>query len=76
MGKGIDAARAAGATIHADLLDDFKEQLLIVMCKRLRRLGDDLVFPVTEVDDTGSDTLAFSVDPEQRVFRFELQRKA
>lgn len=76
MGRGTDLARAAGAGLHAYLIDDFKEQLLIVAFKRLReRYGDDLVFPLTEVDDTGGDLLAFRVDAERR-FRFELRKKS
>ena len=76
MGRGTDLARAAGADVHADLIDDLKEQLLIIVLKRLReRYGDDLVFPVSEVDDTGGDLLAFSVDAERR-FRFELRKKS
>lgn len=70
MGKGIDAARAF-APEHAALLDDFKEQLLIVF---LKRLGGRLSIPVAEVDDTGGDLLAFRID-ENRVFHFEIQRK-
>ena len=41
--------------------------------KRLRELGHDLRFPVSEVDDTGGDLLAFQIIDGE--FRFELQRK-
>lgn len=74
MGKGIDAARALGPE-HAAVLDDLKDQLLIVFLKRLAALGHDLRFPVTEIDDTGQDTLAFSIDPVARTFQFELGKK-
>lgn len=70
MGKGVDLARQAGATIHADVLDDLKDQLLIVF---LKRLGGTLDIPVTEVDDTGGYTLSFNVD--RGVFHFTLGRK-
>lgn len=73
MGKGINAARAL-APEHAALIDDLKDQLLIVFLKRLRARGDDLRFPVAEVDDTGSDLLAFRIDG--RDFVFELSRKS
>lgn len=46
MGKGIDLARNAGAGIHADVLDDFKDQLLVVFLKRLQKLGHPLDFPL------------------------------
>lgn len=76
MGKGIKAARAAGATIHADVLDDLKDQLMIVFLKRLQAAGQSLDFPVAEIDDTGRDLLSFSVDPVTRNFHFELSRKS
>lgn len=70
MGKGIDAARAAGAGIHADVVDDFKDQLLIAF---MRRLGNKVTIPVQEVDETGRFVLAFNVDGG--AFNFELTEK-
>lgn len=72
MGKGIDMARPH-APEHAALLDDLKDQLLIVF---LKRLGGKVTIPVAEVDDTGGDLFALRVDPEKREFHFELRRKA
>lgn len=69
MGKGIDAARP-GAPEHAEVLDDFKDQLLIVF---LKRLGGTVSIPLAEVDDTGQDMLSFSV--VDGVFHFELQKQ-
>lgn len=74
MGKGIDMARAAGAGLHADVLDSFKDQLLIVFLKRLQARGDDLRFPVSEVDGTGRDLLSFRI--ENGVFQFVLGKKS
>ncbi len=71
MAKGTDAARAAGATAHADLIDAFKEQLLIVF---LNRLGGKVSIPVSEVDATGSFTLSFNV--RDGVFNFQIGRKS
>lgn len=71
MGKGIDGARPH-APEHAAVLDDFKDQLLIVF---LKRLGGNVSIPVSEVDDTGQDTLAFRIDPVTRMFHFETQKK-
>jgi hypothetical protein len=70
MGKGT---RLAGevAPEHAALIDDLKDQLLIVF---LRRLGGSLDVPINEVDDTGGLLLAFSVSPEAG-FHFELRKK-
>lgn len=70
MGKGIDLARQDSPE-HAEVLDDFKDQLLIVF---LKRLGGKLSIPVAEVDDTGGDMLAFSIDAD-RVFHFETRKK-
>ena len=70
MGAGIDAARPL-APEHAAVLDDFKDQLLIVL---LKRLGGTVSIPVAEVDDTGQDLFAFRID-ENRVFHFELRKK-
>lgn len=71
MGQGIRLARELGAGIHADVLESFKEQLLIVF---LKRLGGTLDIPVAEVDDTGQDMLAFSVN--DGVFHFETRKKS
>ncbi|TAK84340.1 MAG: hypothetical protein EPO20_14725 [Betaproteobacteria bacterium] len=72
MGKGINAARAAGAGLHADVLDDFKDQLLIVFLKRLKqKYGDDLTFQVAETDDTGQDMCAFKIEDGKFVFVLE-----
>jgi hypothetical protein len=70
MGKGIDAARALGPE-HAALLDDLKDQLLIVF---LKRLGGKVSIPVAEVDDTGMDLLSFRVS--HGVFHFTHTRKS
>lgn len=74
MGKGIDAARQ-DAPLHAAVLDDFKDQLLIVFLKRLLKgTGKTrLRIPVAETDDTGGDLLAFAVQDGD--FIFELRRK-
>jgi hypothetical protein len=77
MGTGIDAARAAGAGVHADAMENFRDQLLIVCMKRLRdKYGDGLEFPLVEVDDTGQDLLSFSIDPVTKAFHFELGKKS
>jgi len=71
MGSGIKLARDLGAGIHADVLDDFKDQLLIVF---LKRLGGRVSIPIAEVDDTSQDNLSFSV--RDGVFHFQTQRKS
>lgn len=72
MGKGIDLARD-DAPLHAALLDDLKDQILIVL---LKRLGGTVTLPVAEVDDTGQDLVLFAIDAEERTFRFEVRKKS
>lgn len=55
---------------HAALIDAMKEQLLIVL---LKRLGGEVSIPVAEVDDTGGDLFAFSVI--DGVFNFKVRKK-
>lgn len=71
MGKGIDMARALGPE-HAALLDDLKDQLLIVM---VQKAGGKMSIPVADVDATGGLVLAFRVDMKTRTFHFEVQKK-
>lgn len=59
MGSGTDAARAAGETLHPDVIDDLKDQLLIAF---LRRLGSKISIPVKEIDETGRFLCSFNVD--------------
>jgi hypothetical protein len=61
-------ARAAGAGIHADVIDDLKDELLIVF---LRRMGGKVSIPVAEVDNTAGLGIALRV--VNGVFEFELQ---
>ena len=70
MGKGIDTARG-DAPIHAAVLDDFKDQLLIVL---FNRLGGKVSIPVDEVDATGQYVVEMSV--VERVFHFKVRAKS
>ena len=69
IGAGIDAARD-GALEHAKVMDDFKDQLLIAL---LRRLGPNVVVPVAEVDATGRFVVLMSVNDD--AFQFIVQEK-
>lgn len=79
MGKGIDLARGAdlesgGSGLHADVLDDFKDQLLLTLLLRCADSDNHVVIPVTEVDATGAYTASFSVN--ERVFNFFVSKKS
>lgn len=73
MGKGIDLARQAGAGLHADVLDDFKDQLLIVLLNRCAKDGK-VSIPVAEVDGTGRYLASFSIN--DGVFNFVVSKKS
>ena len=64
----------ADAPEHAAAIDDLKDQLLIVLIKRLA-VDSVLDLTIAEIDDTTQDTLAFSVDFEKRIFHFVLGKK-
>ena len=70
MGKGLELGREDHPE-HAAVLDDLKDQLLIVF---LKRLGGKASVPVYEIDDTGGDNLGFSID-QNKVFHFKISRK-
>lgn len=74
MGKGINLARAGGSGLHADVLDDFKDQLLVVFLKRLVDKTGSFSVSVAEVDDTGRDLVSFSVN--DGVFNFQVSKKS
>lgn len=74
MGKGLDLARP-DAPEHVQLLEDLRDQLLIVLIKRLAVDGK-LAIPIAEIDNTASDLLAFSLDLEKRLINFELRRNS
>lgn len=66
MGAGT---RAAG-TPESQMLDDMKDQLLLVL---IARLGGKISIPVDEIDGTGGVILMMGV--EGRTFNFEIVRK-
>lgn len=71
MGKGIELARQ-DAPEHAQLMDDLKDQLIIAL---VRRLGMKVEMAASEIDQTGGLVLLMSIDPETKVFTFELRAK-
>lgn len=74
MGNGIDLTRI-DAPEHAAVIENFRDQLLIVFLKRLLRGSGKtrLRVPVAETDDVGGDMLAFAVRDGD--FIFELRKK-
>ena len=70
-GKGIDLARQESPE-HAQLLDDFKDQLLIALINR-QAVNGKLTIPIKEVDSTGNLLLVMSVKND--IFNFEFRHR-
>lgn len=71
MGKSFDNARAAGQDPQLlDAIEQMKDQLLIVL---IRRLGGKVVLPVAEIDDTGGVRMELVFDQEARTMTFEVK---
>lgn len=78
MGKGRDMARTAdlesgGTGLHADVLEDFMDQVFIVLLNRLAKNGK-VSIPVAEVDGTGPYMVSFNVN--DGIFNFEVTKKS
>lgn len=69
LGRGIDLA-AVFAPEHAALIDDLKDQLLIVL---VNRLGGNITIPVAEIDGTGGFLL--SLNAVGSAFNFSISKK-
>jgi len=72
--KGTDLARAAGANVHADIIDSFKEQMLLAL---IRQMGGKAVISVAEIDGTGDFLMSMQLvrSPEGDAFHFFVERK-
>lgn len=78
MGKGIDLARAE-SPIHAQILDDFKDQLLIVLLDRLKDDVGQVRIQVSDVDATGDKVVEFALDmqsDDDHAFVFRVIKKS
>lgn len=72
MGLGVDLARSISPE-HAAAIDSMKDQLLIVLIKRL---GGTIEVPANEIDDTAQSVLSMSLNPATRVFKFSVEKKS
>lgn len=74
MGKARQIARDMSPDLpHHEVLEDFRDQLLIVLLKRVAVNGQ-VSIPISEVDHTEQDIVMFSV--ADGAFHFELRKKA
>ncbi len=60
-----------GHNAHADAIDSMKDQLLIVL---LKRLGGNVKIPVAEIDGTGGDLVSMALTPNHE-FHFVVSQK-
>lgn len=60
MGNGLDMVRAK-EILHTEVLDDFKDQLLICLLKKLANSAGRVSLPAVELDATGRYSVAFRV---------------
>ena len=70
MGKGIELAKQINPE-EAQLIDNLKDQLLIVF---LKRLGGKVSIPVNEINYTQNDLFTMRID-ENKIFNFEIINK-
>lgn len=78
MGQGRDMARACDPDApHHDVLENFRDQLLVALLKRLATVSRVVQIPVSEVDATGDTIVNFAVREVDgaQVFHFELRQK-
>ena len=68
-------SRMAAMAEQAAMVARLKEQMLIVLMKRLADDNGKFEVPVSEVDDTYQDMLEFEVDQDRKVFVFTLSKK-
>ncbi len=68
--KANREAVAADSPIHAEVIDAFKEQLLIAF---MNRLGGKVSIPVKEIDETGRYVMSFQIVDGN--FNFTLAKK-
>lgn len=54
---------------HHRMIEMMKDQFLIVL---INRLGGQVDIPVAEIDATGQFNLAMKLDPEKKIFYFEV----
>ena len=71
MSRGIDLAKTLASTPEgAEAIEDMKDQLIIVLIKKL---GGWVDIPVAELDGTEGDNLLLGFLPETKTFHFEVR---
>lgn len=78
MGQGRDMARAADPDApHHDLLENFRDQLLVALLARLGGKDGRFEIPVAEVDATGDKLVSFAIQetPAGKAFLFVVSKK-
>ena len=74
MSRGIDLAKTLASTPEgAEAIENMKDQLIIVL---LKRLGGQVDIPVSELDDTEGDNLLLGFIPDTKTFHFEVRTES
>lgn len=55
--------------------DEFRQQLLLTMARKLANKNGEFEIPVTDVDDNGQYMMAMEPDQVRRVFKFKITKK-
>lgn len=71
MGQGIDLA-ALDNPVHAALIDNLKDQLLIAF---VNKFGGKITLTVEELDKTGNYLLGFRINQINQTFEFKTENK-
>lgn len=74
MGEGINLATVDNPQLRK-LMDDMKDQLLIVLMNRLGGKSGVVRVPVAEVDGSGAFLLSMRLDAEHKAFVFKVEKK-
>jgi hypothetical protein len=55
--------------------DEFRQQLLLAMARRLAGKDGRFGIPASEIDDNGQYTMVVDINPVSRVFEFRVSKK-
>lgn len=56
--------------------DEFRQQLMLTMARKLAGAGGSFEIPVSEVDEDGQYMMTMEVDQIRRVFKFKVTKKS
>lgn len=75
MGIGIDLGNPDLTSEQRQGLENFRDQMLIVLLNRLKDKDGTLIVPVAEVDGTGAFMVDMELSADHKNFRFVVRKK-